>query len=131
MGTQLTVLPTNTTIMVNAGETIIAALIRSGFLIRVGCKRGGCGICKVHVIAGEIRHERAVADTVLDEDDRLAGICLSCRAVPLTDVVIELQEGDKLRLMSPFLRDAARGRSPWQAARGNPAGRSSARSVPS
>ncbi len=105
---QLTVLPTNTAILVNEGETIIAALIRSGFLIRVGCKRGGCGICKVHVVAGEIRYERNVADSVLDQDDRNVGICLSCRAVPLTNVIVELQEGDKLRLMSPILLAASR-----------------------
>ena len=30
------------------------------------------------------------------------------RAVPLTNVVIELQEGDRLILASPLLRDAAK-----------------------
>jgi hypothetical protein len=34
---------------------------------------------------------------VLTDDERVSGICLSCRAVPLTNVVIELQEGDRLR----------------------------------
>jgi 2Fe-2S iron-sulfur cluster protein len=73
----------------------------------VGCKRGGCGICKVHLLAGEVRYERPVAESVLSDDDKALGICLSCRAVPLTDVAIELQEGDKLRLMSPLLRKLA------------------------
>jgi ferredoxin len=104
---QITVLPTDTTIAAAPDETIIAALIRSGYLIRVGCKRGGCGICKVHLLAGEVRYERTIAATVLTGADSAAGICLSCRAVPITDVVIELQEGDRLRLMSPLLRRAA------------------------
>jgi ferredoxin len=104
---EITVLPTGTTIDTEQDETIIAALVRSGYLIRVGCKRGGCGICKVHLLAGEVRYERTVADTVLSDADRAAGICLACRAVPLTDAVIELQEGDRLRLMSPLLRRAA------------------------
>jgi hypothetical protein len=30
------------------------------------------------------------------------GICLGCRAVPITNVVIELQEGDKLRRVLPL-----------------------------
>jgi ferredoxin len=104
---EITVLPTGTTVDTEQDETIIAALVRSGYLIRVGCKRGGCGICKVHLLAGEVRYERTVADTVLSDADRAAGICVTCRAVPLTDVVIELQEGDRLRLMSPLLRRAA------------------------
>ena len=103
----MTVLPTGTVITTLPDETIIGALVRSGYLIRVGCKRGGCGICKVHLLAGEVRYERPVAESVLSDDDRALGICLSCRAVPLTDVVIELQEGDELRLMSPLLRKLA------------------------
>jgi ferredoxin len=103
----MTVQPTGTVITTLPDETIIGALVRSGYLIRVGCKRGGCGICKVHLLAGEVRYERPVAESVLSDDDKALGICLSCRAVPLTDVVIELQEGDKLRLMSPLLRKLA------------------------
>jgi ferredoxin len=101
------VLPTGTVITTLPDETISGALVRAGYLIRVGCKRGGCGICKVHLREGEVRYERRVAETVLGDDDKALGICLSCRAVPLTDVVIELQEGDKLRLMSPLLRKFA------------------------
>ena len=104
---ELTVLPTNTVIETLPDETITAALIRSGYIIRVGCKRGGCGICKVHLLEGEVRYERPVAQSVLSDDDKALGICLSCRAVPLTDLVIELQDGDKLRLMSPLLRKFA------------------------
>ena len=106
----LTVLPSGTVIPVDQDETIISAMIRSGFLIRIGCKRGGCGICKVLLAAGEVRYERAVADTVLSRDDIAAGVCLSCRAVPLTDVSITLQEGDRLHLVSPLLQRAAQRR---------------------
>jgi hypothetical protein len=30
------------------------------------------------------------------------GICLSCRAVPITNILVELQEGDKLRRVLPY-----------------------------
>jgi hypothetical protein len=40
---------------------------------------------------------------VLSDDERVEGICLSCRAVPLTNVVVELQEGDRLRRVLGFL----------------------------
>ncbi len=72
---EMTVLPTNTEVVVRPAETMLGALIRSGYLIRVGCKRGGCGICKVHVLAGEYTYERVVSDDVITEDDRAAGWC--------------------------------------------------------
>jgi hypothetical protein len=39
---------------------------------------------------------------VLSDEERIKGICLSCRAVPITNVVIELHEGDKLRQVLPL-----------------------------
>ena len=51
---------------------------------------------------GEVRYERPIADSVLSDDERVEGICLSCRAVPITNIVIELQEGDRLRRVLGF-----------------------------
>jgi hypothetical protein len=48
-------------------------------------------------VLGEVHYERPIATNVLSDDERVEGICLSCRAVPLTNVVIKLQEGDRLR----------------------------------
>jgi CDP-4-dehydro-6-deoxyglucose reductase len=83
-------------------ETVLGAVMRSGFRYRFGCRRGGCGICKVRLILGEVRYERPVAASVLSDEERAVGVCLSCRAVPITDVIVELQEGDRLRQASPF-----------------------------
>jgi CDP-4-dehydro-6-deoxyglucose reductase len=91
------------------GETLLRALARAGLRYRVGCKRGGCGICKVHLVAGEVAYERPIAPQVLSDDERVEGICLSCRAVPLTNVVIELQEGDRLRRVLGFLGSGGSG----------------------
>lgn len=94
---EVTVLPGAVRIQARDGETVLGAAMRSGFRYRFGCKRGGCGVCKVRLILGEIRYERPIADTVLADDERDAGVCLSCRAVPVTNIIIELQEGDRLR----------------------------------
>jgi ferredoxin len=98
----VTVLPDGIRIPAADGETVLAALGRAGLKYRIGCRRGGCGICKLHLVAGEVRYERPIADSVLSEDDKAAGICLSCRAVPITNVLIELQEGDRLRRVLPY-----------------------------
>lgn len=104
----LTVLPSGTRIECRDGETVLAAMVRSGFLIRFGCRRGGCGVCTVRLRAGRLAYERPVAESVLAPDERAAGVWLACRAVPQTDAVVELRADDRLRLVSPFLRDAAR-----------------------
>lgn len=122
---EVTVLPDGVKVEAGHDETLLAALGRAGLRYRIGCRRGGCGVCKLHLVLGEVRYERPVADSVLGDDEKVAGICLSCRAVPITNVVVELQEGDKLRRILPFGfasandrkesghgRDAARVRAP-------------------
>jgi ferredoxin len=98
----VTILPEGVRLTIAAEETLLRALSRAGFRYRVGCKRGGCGICKVQLLLGEVSYERPIASSVLSDDERVEGICLSCRAVPLTNIVIELQEGDRLRRVLGF-----------------------------
>ena len=98
----VTILPDGTRTTANPEETLLRALSRAGLRYRVGCKRGGCGICKVRLVLGEVRYEREIAASVLTDDERVEGICLSCRAVPITNIIIELQEGDRLRRVLGF-----------------------------
>src|SRR5260370_33446370 len=100
-------MPVGESMPVRDDETMREAMIRSGFLYRFGCKRGGCGVCKGHLVAGEGRYERPGAPTVLSDTERAAGVCLSCRAVPLTDVTSALHESGRPILASPLLRGAA------------------------
>jgi ferredoxin len=102
----VTVLPGGVRIAARHGETVLGAAMRCGFRYRFGCRRGGCGVCKVHLILGEVRYERPVAASVLSDRERAVGVCLSCRAVPITDIIIELQEGDRLSGGSPGFTSA-------------------------
>ena len=99
---EVTILPDGLQVTAAEAETVLAALSRVGLKYRVGCKRGGCGVCKVQLVLGEVRYERPVAESVLSDDQRVEGICLSCRAVPITNIAIELQEGDRLRKVLGF-----------------------------
>jgi ferredoxin len=100
--TWVSVLPGGVRIPARPDETMLRAVMRAGFRYRIGCKRGGCGFCKVRLILGEVRYERPVAASVLSDEERAVGVCLSCRAVPITDIIVELQEGDRLQQVSPF-----------------------------
>ena len=79
------------------GETVLAALHRNGHAVRSGCRRGGCGICKLHIVDGEVAYTHVVAPTVLTDDERADGVCLTCRAVPEGDVTLELRPEDITR----------------------------------
>jgi CDP-4-dehydro-6-deoxyglucose reductase len=85
------------------GESILTALARCGYSHSFGCRRGGCGTCKAQLVSGEITYPSRVADQVLDLDERAAGVCVTCRAVPVSDVVIRLRDDDKLRCVAPML----------------------------
>jgi CDP-4-dehydro-6-deoxyglucose reductase len=99
---KLTVEGADVTIDLLDDETILEGLYRNGFAYRVGCRRGGCAICMVDLRSGDVEYNRPVADSVLSEDDRAAGSCLSCRAVAVTDVTIALRE-DNLRRVSSLM----------------------------
>jgi ferredoxin len=117
---EVTILPDDVRVTAADGETLLRALARTGLRYRVGCKRGGCGICKVQLKLGEVRYERPVAESVLSDDERVEGICVSCRAVPITNIVIELQEGDRLRRVLGFAYPNS-SKPPGRSATGPPA----------
>lgn len=86
----VTVLPAGVGVTTASGESIVDALRRAGWRSPYRCRRGGCGACKARLVSGGVAYAGPVADSVLSPDDRAAGLCLPCRAVPTGDVVIEV-----------------------------------------
>lgn len=72
------------------GERVLIAMERRGESdIGVGCRGGGCGVCRVRVLSGRYRTGK-MSQLHVSEADRDAGIALACRLFPLEDVVIEV-----------------------------------------
>ena len=97
---------------------MLSGLYKAGFAYTVGCRRGGCAICKVDCRSGGFSCNHPVAETVITESERSDGTCLTCRAVPETDISIELR-GENVRLVNRFLHminDKARQRAEAHAA---------------
>ena len=99
----VTVLPEGERVLAKPGETILECLYAAGYSYRIGCRRGGCGICKVDLRGGDVDYSHVVAAEVLSDEERAEGTCLTCRAVPTTDVTIELRD-EKIRLTNRMLR---------------------------
>ncbi len=63
--------------------------------IECGCRGGGCGVCRVEIISGEVHLGPMSVDHVTPED-RARGIVLSCRVYPRSNVrlrVLGLKRG--------------------------------------
>ncbi|MEV5413284.1 2Fe-2S iron-sulfur cluster binding domain-containing protein [Thermopolyspora sp. NPDC052614] len=96
------------TVPLRPGETILAGLYRAGYAYRIGCRRGGCGLCAAEVTSGEVTYDGAIAEDALPPaTDPAAPPCLTCRAVPVTDVVIRLAGNARFRCVSPMLAELA------------------------
>lgn len=64
------------------GETLLGAAIRSGRqIIRVGCRAGGCGMCKVQVLGGQYATGKMSRAHVSEAEER-EGYVLACRTIP-------------------------------------------------
>ena len=99
----VTVEPSGEAIYLDPAETVLSGLYKAGFAYAVGCRRGGCAVCKVDCLSGQFDYDHPIADSVLTAGERTDGTCLTCRAVPRGDITIEMRDED-LRLINPFLR---------------------------
>lgn len=70
--------------------------------IPIGCRGGGCGVCKVQVLAGEYETGK-MSRCHVSEQDEAQGIVLACRIVPRGDLRVRVL--GKMRSCS-WLREA-------------------------
>lgn len=75
---------------VRHGERVLHEMIKRQVAdIPVGCRGGGCGVCRVRVVEGEYTTKRMSRKHV-SEADEADGVALACRIIPLSDIVVEL-----------------------------------------
>lgn len=55
--------------------------------IPVGCRGGGCGVCKVHIQSGGYT-KRVMSREHVSEEEEAAGTVLACRCKPTSDVTL-------------------------------------------
>jgi len=53
--------------------------------IPAGCRGGGCGVCKVHILEGAVRSKK-MSRAHVSEEEQAAGYVLACRSFPLSDI---------------------------------------------
>jgi ferredoxin len=67
-------------------QNLLAAMISARQTgIKVGCRNGGCGVCRVQVSSGRFASQKMTRSRI-SEADEVAGIVLACRISPLSDL---------------------------------------------
>jgi len=89
---------TFTVTIINTGETyicretqhLLAGMVQLGKKgIPVGCRSGGCGVCKVKIIFGDYKAKKMSRDHVTEQEES-DDIVLACRVFPQSDLTLEV-----------------------------------------
>ncbi len=81
------------TLLLDEGETILDAVLKSGIDVAYACKSGICSSCVARLNSGEIISGDCIG---LTEEDKQKNLFLSCQTVPKSDVVdVEFRDNIK------------------------------------
>ena len=99
---QITIAHTAHQCSAEPGQSLLDAALSADILLPHECRSGGCGTCRVRILAGEVRYPDDELPFGLDEAEVTAGYALACQAIPLSPVMIEAPEG--LQVAQPVQR---------------------------
>jgi len=70
-------------------EHILNSMAKGGVEIAPnGCHGGGCGVCKIKILKGDVE-TLCMSKKYISDDERELGFVLACRAFPKSDVEFE------------------------------------------
>jgi propane monooxygenase reductase subunit len=90
-------------------ETVLAAAFRSGYNLASGCREGRCSACKSYVLEGYTDH-KPHSTFALSESEEEQGFALLCRAMPESDLCVELLhfDAESYKLERPIVEGLGR-----------------------
>ena len=74
---------------VEADDNLLSAALKQGVGLPYGCRNGQCGSCSAKLLRGEIIYPGGAPQALAGQDEPR---CLTCQAVPRSDLVIEIEE---------------------------------------
>ena len=97
----VTIANTNERIACDENNSVLGAmeqLRRKG--IPVGCRNGGCGVCKVRVVDGEFLG-RKCSRAVISEQEEAQGFSLACKTYPRSEMRVKVVGGMARAVVAP------------------------------
>jgi ferredoxin len=100
----VTVVQTNETYLCATRESLLQGMLRLGRKgIPAGCVNGGCGVCKVRILEGDVTQLGPVSRAHVSAEEEAQGYALACRVAPATAVRLEVAG----KMQKPFSRGLA------------------------
>ena len=88
-------------------ESLLVGMERLGKKgIPVGCRGGGCGVCKVEITDGSFR-KKVMSREYVSVEDEAAGRVLACRVMPTSDILLRVLGKMSKNVCRPDLAVAA------------------------
>lgn len=85
-------------------ESLLQGMLRLGRKgIPVGCVNGGCGVCKVRILDGEIKALGPISRAHVTAQEEALGYTLACRVAPTSPIRLEVAG----KLEKPFSKGRA------------------------
>jgi len=81
--------PGGHTFEVATDESLLAAALHQGIGLPYGCRNGQCGSCAAQLLQGEVAYPDGAPEALRD---RSADTCITCQAIPRSDLTIQVQE---------------------------------------
>jgi propane monooxygenase reductase subunit len=103
MSPQVSFEPIGVEIDCDEDENVLEAAFRQGWNLVHGCREGQCTACKSFLLEGDVSLQ-PYSTHALSESEESQGYTLLCRAMPDSDLVVELLhfDPDNLRLSHPI-----------------------------
>ncbi|WP_299950535.1 2Fe-2S iron-sulfur cluster binding domain-containing protein [Hyphomonas sp. BRH_c22] len=71
------------------GEDVLRAMKRANLtVVPVGCRGGGCGVCKVEILGGDFSAGRMSRAHITFDDEQSGRAALACRMYPRGEVTV-------------------------------------------
>lgn len=78
-------------------QTVLRQMASLGLRqLPIGCRGGGCGVCRVRVLSGDYDTGR-MSRLHVSEQEAEDGMALSCRVYPRSDLVVEHDESPHVK----------------------------------
>lgn len=95
---------TGETYLCASNESLLQGMLRLGRKgIPAGCVNGGCGVCRVRILEGEIKALGPISRAHVTHQEEEQGITLACRVAPISAVHLEVAG----KLEKPFSKGRA------------------------
>jgi len=79
--------------------SLLSAMVKKGInCIPIGCRSGGCGVCKIRVLSGSFT-AKVMSRKHLTLTEEGEGMALACRVFPKSSMVVEVVENKSKKLV--------------------------------